>query len=318
MPEMNLGEFSHWAIENVRSFLPEAYKKAEIDLYPVAKNDVFYTAMTVRLKDQMSAPAINLEEMFVAYKNGVPLSAIGSRMAQIALLEGPVYDNSIFENYETMKKNLFIRVCGIEGNKEWLRRIPYKKIENLAITFHIMVNAGEEGMSSAAVTNNIMESYNLTTEQLYEDAMKNSPEILPAKVDTMANMLFGLTNVEMDSMGMPGQPPMVVVTNQMGINGASALFYPGVMDKVAETLNDNYFVLPSSIHEVIAIPTFLGSNYRDLEQMVREVNEMAVAPEDQLSNSVYRYDRKAKIFELAATQAQRERVAKHRAREMER
>ena len=49
MPEMNLGEFSHWAIENVRSFLPEAYKKAEIDLYPVAKNDVFYTAMTVRL-----------------------------------------------------------------------------------------------------------------------------------------------------------------------------------------------------------------------------------------------------------------------------
>ena len=171
--------------------------------------------MTVRLKDQMSAPAINLEEMFVAYKNGVPLSAIGSRMAQIALLEGPVYDNSIFENYETMKKNLFIRVCGIEGNKEWLRRIPYKKIENLAITFHIMVNAGEEGMSSAAVTNNIMESYNLTTEQLYEDAMKNSPEILPAKVDTMANMLFGLTNVEMDSMGMPGQPPMVVVTNQM-------------------------------------------------------------------------------------------------------
>ena len=90
------------------------------------------------------------------------------------------------------------------------------------------------------------------------------------------------------------------------------------MDTVAEKLHGSYFVLPSSIHEVIAIPTTLGSNYRDLERMVREVNEMAVAPEDQLTNSVYRYDSKTKIFELAATQAQRERVAKHRAREMER
>ena len=89
MPEMNKGQFSHWVIENVRSFMPEAYRKAEIDLYPVAKNGIVYTAMTVRLKDQTTVPAINLDEMFAAYESGVPLAAIGARMAEISLMESP-------------------------------------------------------------------------------------------------------------------------------------------------------------------------------------------------------------------------------------
>lgn len=318
MPEMNKGEFLAWAVENVKNYLPESYRKAEIDITPVAKTGVTYTAMTVRQKGQTTVPAINLEEMLEAYENDVPLDVIGARMAQIVQAESPVYDTSIFDNYDSIKKNLFIRVCSIDDNKIMLGTVPYKRIENLAITYHIMVDVGQEGMSSAMVTKNMLESFNITPEQLHEDAMKNSPEILPAKVESMMGILSGLTDIEMDSMGMPTPPPMIVVTNQFGINGASALFYPGVMDTVAEKLHSSYFVLPSSIHEVIAIPTTLGSDYRDLERMVREVNEMAVAPEDQLSDSVYRYDSKAKIFELAATQAQRERVAKHRAREMER
>lgn len=318
MPEMNQAQFMAWAIESIKSFLPESYRKAEIDVVPLAKTGVTYTAMTVRQKDQTTVPAINLEEMFDAYQNDVPLPVIGARMAQIVQTESPVYDTSIFASYESIKKNLFIRVCGIDDNKIMLGTVPYKKVENLAITYHIMVKVGDEGMSSAMITKDMLESFNISSDQLYEDALKNSQVILPAKVDTMMNMLFGAADIEMDSMGMPGQPPMVVVTNRLGINGASALFYPGVMDKVAETLHDDYYVLPSSIHEVIAIPVSLGSNYRDLERMVREVNEMAVAPEDQLSNSVYRYDSKAKIFEMAATQAQRERVARHKAREMER
>lgn len=315
MPEMNIEQFSNWAVDNVRRYLPDNYQNAEIALYPIAKNGVVYTAMTVRLKDQTTVPAINLDDMFAAYESGIPLFRIGERMAQITMAESPVYDTSLFNNYETIKKNLFIRVCGIEGNKEMLEQIPHKTIENLAITFHIMVKNNEEGMSSAAITNSIMDSLGLTPEQLYKDSLQNSPNILPAKVDSMINVLSGLTDIDMDSIDPHNQPQMVVVTNHSGINGASALFYPGVMDQVGEQLHGNYFVLPSSIHEVIAIPTSLGSDYRELERMVHEINIMTVAPEDRLSDNVYRYDTKTKVFELASAQATRERVAKHKARE---
>lgn len=234
MPEMNKGEFLAWAVESVKNYLPESYRKAEIDVIPVAKTGVTYTALTVRQKGQTTVPAINLEEMLEAYENNVPLDVIGARMAQIVQSESPVYDTSIFNSYDSIKKNLFIRVCSIDNNKIMLGSVPYKKVENLAITYHIMVNVGQEGMSSATVTKNMLESFNITPEQLHEDAVKNSPEILPVKVESMMNILSGLTDIEMDSMGMPAPPPMVVVTNQFGINGASALFYPGVMDTVAQ------------------------------------------------------------------------------------
>lgn len=318
MPEMNQAQFMAWAIESIKNYLPESFRKAEIDVVPLTKTGVTYTAMTVRQKDQTTVPAINLEEMFDAYRNNVPLDAIGARMAQIAQSESPVYDTSIFASYESIKKNLFIRVCSIDDNKTMLETVPYKRVENLAITYHIMVRVGNEGMSSAMITKNMLESFNISSDQLYEDALKNSQEILPAKVKSMMNILSEFTDIEMDAIEMPGQLPMVVVTNQIGINGAAALFYPGVMDKVAETVHGDYYVLPSSIHEVIAVPVSLGSNYRDLEQMVKEINMSVVAPEDRLGSTVYRYDSQTKIFEMAATQAQRERVAKHKAREMER
>ena len=318
MPEMNKGQFLAWAVENVKNYLPESYRKAEIDIIPVSKTGTTYTAMTVRLKDQTTVPAINLEEMLEAYENDVPLDAIGKRMAQIVQSESPVYDTSIFDSYDSIKKNLFIRVCCQDDNKIMLGRVPHKKVENLAITYHIMVKAGDEGLSSAMVTRDMLEAFNISPDQLYEDAMKNSQEILPAKVETMMNMLMSIDSVEMDSIGMTSPPPMIVVTNRLGINGASALFYPGVMDKVGEALHGSYYVLPSSIHEVIAIPVSLGSNYRDLERMVHDINMNVVAPEDRLSDNVYRYDTKSKVFEMASAQAQRERVAKHRTREMER
>lgn len=315
MPEMDIGKFMAWAVESVKTYLPESYRKAEIDIYPLAKTGKTYTAMTVRLKDQTTVPAIDLEEMFEAYQNDVSLDQIGYRMAHIIQMDTPEYNTSLFDNYETIKKNLFIRVCGVEENKEMLQQIPHKQIENLAITYHIMVKVGEEGMSSAMVTNNIMKEFGLTPEQLDEDALKNAPDLLPARVDSMQNVMSELMDVDMESMGMQNTPSMVIVTNSFGINGASALFYPGVMEKVGEMLHGNYYVLPSSIHEVIAVPVSYGSNYRHLENMVSEINEMTVAPEDRLSNNVYRYDTKAKIFELAATQAERERIARHRARE---
>ena len=318
MPEMNKGQFLAWAVENVKNYLPESYRKAEIDIIPVAKTGATYTAMTVRLKDQTTVPAINLEEMLEAYEHDVPLDAIGARMAQIVQSESPVYDTSIFSSYDSIKKNLFIRVCGMDDNRIMLGRVPYKKVENLAITYHIMVDVGQEGMSSATVTKDMLESFNITPEQLHEDALKNSQDILPARVESMVNIISGLTDVDMDSMGMLTPPPMIVVTNQIGINGAAALFYPGVMDQVGERLHGSFYVLPSSIHEVIAVPTSLGSNYRDLERMVHDINMNAVLPEDRLSDNVYRYDTKSKVFEMASAQAQRERIAKHRAREMER
>ena len=67
--------------------------------------------------------------------------------------------------------------------------------------------------------------------------------------------------------------------------------------KVAELLGTNFYVLPSSIHELLILPDNGSMQLSELEAMVREVNATQVAPEDRLSDKVQYYDREAKLLQ---------------------
>ena len=83
------------------------------------------------------------------------------------------------------------------------------------------------------------------------------------------------------------------------MNGAGIIGYPGFMEMASEKLGGDFFLLPSSVHEVLLIPDDGKTDYRNLESMVREVNATQVELKDQLSDNVYHYDSKEKVFELA-------------------
>ena len=78
------------------------------------------------------------------------------------------------------------------------------------------------------------------------------------------------------------------------------------MEQAAETLGGDFFVLPSSVHEVLLIPDDGSMELSYLEQMVRDVNQQEVAPEERLSDNVFHYDSEAHIFENAHTFEARE------------
>ena len=103
---------------------------------------------------------------------------------------------------------------------------------------------------------------------------------------------------EIDELFTPEEIPMFVITNDLKLNGAASIYYSDVLEKIAEKLRDDLYILPSSIHEVIAIP----SKYGDLESlstMVKEVNSTQVAEEEQLSDNVYLYTASTKELHIA-------------------
>lgn len=65
-------------------------------------------------------------------------------------------------------------------------------------------------------------------------------------------------------------------------------------------------MLPSLIHETLIIPKDAGMEFKELEQMVREVNQTQVAPGERLSDHVYKYD--AKEHELFRSDRAEERA----------
>ena len=94
---------------------------------------------------------------------------------------------------------------------------------------------------------------------------------------------------------------MWIISNSSGINGAVSMLYEENLHQLAEKLGENLFILPSSIHEVIAIPEEMAEkNLSNLIEMVQEVNMGSVELAERLSNSVYHYDREARKVTLAA------------------
>lgn len=84
-----------------------------------------------------------------------------------------------------------------------------------------------------------------------------------------------------------GTGDVLVVAAQAG--GAIGILYPETLEKLKQKGITNFYVLPSSVYEVLVMPEKMGISGNDLIDLVREVNESKVEPEDRLSYDVLHY-----------------------------
>ena len=103
------------------------------------------------------------------------------------------------------------------------------------------------------------------------------------------------------------QEGFYVLTNERRIYGAALLAVPGVMEKVDQLFPEGYYILPSSLHEVLIVEKDKNLSAKELGEMVREVNRAEVSPQERLSDCVYEYDReKAAIRQVPESLRSRE------------
>ena len=83
-------------------------------------------------------------------------------------------------------------------------------------------------------------------------------------------------------------PPIYVITNTMGINGATCITYPNIEVSLQTLFGDKYVILPSSIHELIVLAEeHTAERIYEMTAMVKEANATVLEPEEILSDSVY-------------------------------
>lgn len=107
-------------------------------------------------------------------------------------------------------------------------------------------------------------------------------------------------------------PTFFVVTNTDRIDGAGVIFYPEFMDSMGELLGNDFFILPSSIHEMLVLPDDGQVDAEMLRDMVKEVNATQVAPAERLTNDVYHFDTKDHVFERQIDSQNVRKKKKHR------
>lgn len=302
---MNFNEFVNEVKDNIKLFLPRDYENAEVSTMECHKLNRAYTGLMVRKEGEMLTPTINLNRLYEAYKAqpGVTMETVCRKIADI-VIEAPIQvDLKAILNYEDVKDKLFIRVSSAEANKEVLEIVPHQLKEDLAITYHVAVGKNQDGLSSMLITNEMMKEYGVTQEQIHEDAMKSSPRVMVPEVSSIGvlideiyqkNILM-LTPDEREMLLETLQessemPTFFVVTNTERIDGAGVIFYPEFMDNMGELLGNDFFILPSSIHQMLILPDDGQVDAEMLRDMVKEVNATQVAPAERLTNDVYHFD----------------------------
>ena len=193
---------------------------------------------------------------------------------------------AFLSDYSNVKPYLFIQVINQEKHAEELERHIYRNHYELAITCHIDVGHIVGLPATLTVTHEMVDLMGIDEDQIIDDAISNSPVLVPAKAYALPDMMWELAGEEIGD-GIP----MIILTNRDKRYGAGVVFYPGLLAKLSDETGLNLLLIPSSVHEFICIPECEGMDYDDINLLITETNQGIVAENEILSDRLFRYDR---------------------------
>ena len=247
--------------------------------------------MTIQWEGDNLAPVIYLDSFYEEARQGKPITEIAGEIVETCARHrrSGYLDPEFFENYEKAKGRIACRLVNYSRNKKNLEDLPFTRFLDLAVVYYYLVEDKIFEHATILIHNNHMKSWGVCTEELHEIAMKNTSRLLPPDFFSMSDM-FGMLSVNRaECAEAVDSCPLYVLTNKEKCYGAAALLDQNVLKDIYCLLNEEYYVIPSSLHECIIVPASSGIEGKDMQHMVYEINRSELEPEDILSDSVYRF-----------------------------
>ena len=287
-------------IEEIVTLLGESMgSNYEVKATDVTKNNgVRLTGVVMMRESDRISPTIYLEEPYRQYCAGVDMQEIADRI--VALYREQMrdihFDIDFFREFECVRDRIFHKVINYEKNRRLLADVPHLQWCDLAVVFYYSVEEETLGRASILIHNNHLALWEQTTDALYRTAQYNMRRSMPELLIPMQELIGEMTGIKPDQTD---GVKMYVLTNRAKLNGASAMLYSDKIRELAEHLQSDLLILPSSVHEVLLLPDDHEQQYDFYREMVEEVNTTQVEPEEILSYHLYRYSRqKAEIEEI--------------------
>ena len=294
----------------------EAHPECSVMVHKVTKNnDLILTGISIRSREVNIAPTIYMDDYYNDYKNGRPVMDIIAEIENIYntyKLEHDFDVNSITD-FNHVQGKICYKLVNKDKNKELLSDAPYIQFHDLAIVFYVVVSEDSDRTGTITVRNNLMEMWgNPDINDLYRIAKNNTQKRYKGSVFNMIEIMGDIISHNVDNIEPnivddffemnftyeDNMIPMFVATNNKKVNGAGVILYEGLLKAFAEKIGCDFYILPSSIHEVIFVPANGNMDVRYLIQMVKEVNATEVSPSEVLSDNVYKYHANTDFVEI--------------------
>ena len=264
-----------------------------LNIHTALKNNgVERVGLTISDKRINISPTIYLEEYYKQFQDGFDMEDI-----IVSILD--VYQEVKFEHtwqihtvkdFEIMRSKIVYKLIHAKKNEMLLNNMPYIAYLDFAIVFYILFEVDDSGTATIPITHELIQLWDVSLDEVQQSAFCNAPTLLPAcfkPMQVVIDELMGTNYSEQESI----EDLMFVLTNSLRSFGAACILYDGMLDRISEEIGENFFILPSSIHEMIIIPESNSPSREHLNEMITEVNQTQVDAEELLSEHVYYYDR---------------------------
>lgn len=248
----------------------------------IKNNGCEMDGLVIMEKGKDIAPTIYLDSFYELYTNGENIKNI---IRQIEVIyeqnkNNVTFDVNILKHFDTIKDKIVYKVVNYRSNEKLLEQVPHKRILDLAVVFYCLLDNEYGRSATALIYNNNLKNWNVTIDDVYKAALKNTPDLLHSKISSMAALFEKCgVNVDGEEVDLKDYVPsdMYVLTNESKLNGAACILYENVLYDFAQKLGADLYILPSSVHEVILLPKLSMFEKDELVNMVKEVNTEGVA-----------------------------------------
>ncbi len=270
-------------------------------------NDHVKNGVTIRKNDENLAPTIYLDKQYEEYKDGRSFQDITDELitTRSGCADSIGMDMDFFLDYARVKDKLRVKLISKGRNKNLLQDIPHMDFADLSVAFYVAIEDEKIGSGSILIRNEHIKEWGVSIDRLYEDArnatIKEEPPYLADLVNMLTEIYINKTHTSWKDMSADirqsleemrsNKSNMYVLTNSSKLYGATVIMYPGMLEEIGDHIEDDYYVIPSSLHEVLIVPQYACPDGAELSAMVEDVNRTELDATEILSEHAYRYHR---------------------------
>lgn len=294
---MTRNEFFEEIKTGVMEYLPKEITDGRVAVVTkvIKTNDQECNGLHLEMKkeDLVISPTVYLDDDYNAYKAGKPIAVIIQETAE------EIQENwglKIPERFHSMESehladHLIFCVVDQKRNKKMLQECPHTPLEcGLALIYAYDINK----QGRIVIKNDLVEMENYDMRIMSKLAVQNMSKLYKPVLEPITFALMSLRNGREEFYNILEQDNpdidelLYVLTNDQNVYGASAIFYPHIMEKIGSLFGSDYYVLPSSNQELMILPDRGDRDTEELLEIVRSSNGL-LYPGDVLSDDVFKY-----------------------------
>jgi len=285
----------------VKQELTRRYPGCRVDLRQVQKNNgLMLWGISISAMEKNISPIIYIDEYLA---RGYSVKQICDEVSRVFEDERNIKTlETDLKNFQEISGKICFKLVNAEENREWLKGIPHRRLYDLAVVYYILLDDEFDGMATINITSQLAACWGIEEEELFWYAVKNTRKLLHVVVYPLGMLYDSIMAKEEPEAFKNGEKEfsmtvkdgcewnMYIMSNKDRTFGAVTMLYTDILQKIANQLRADFYMLPSSTHELIIVPDSGEESGSVLFEMVCQVNRNDVRPDEFLANNVYYYN----------------------------